>query len=137
MIKSSDNINSNYLVCAAVKDSAPIKQELIDPLVKRFFESQEISSYEELPVAHGFSDVDFLNIGFDQIYKTLLTGIKRNSDFIEIPTKYLLTLDKINCSQKCKKTDMHYDTIEINDRPFLFFIYIDLTTIISELRKWK
>lgn len=137
MINSLDSINSNYLVCAVVKDSAPIRESLINPLVKRFFESQEISNYEELSIEHGFSDVDFQNIGFEQIYRNLLAGVKRNGDAIEIPTKYLLTLDKINCSQKCKKTEIHYDTVEINDKPFMFFIYIDLNTIISELRKNK
>lgn len=137
MIKDCDRINSTHLVCAVVKNSIPIKQELLNPLVKRFFESQEIYNYEELPIEHGFSDVDFPKIGFDQIYKTLLHGTIRNNKSIEIPTKYLLTLDKINCPQKCKKTDIYYDAIEINDKPFLFFIYIDLTLIIAELRKPK
>ena len=137
MINSSANINSNYLICATVKDSTPIRQGLIAPLVKKFFDSREIKNYEELPFEHGFSDVDFLSIKFDQIYKTLLAGIERKGGTIEVPTKYLLTLDKINCPQKCKKTDVYYDTIEINDRPFLFFIYIDFSLIMSELRKYK
>jgi len=137
MIKNCDVIKSNYLVCAAIKDSTLIKQDLINPLVARFFEYQDIESYEELPIEYGFSDIEFPKIKFDQIYRILLSGIKKNNAIVDVPVKYFLTLDKINCSQKCKKTDTFYDTIEINDRPFLYFIHIDLTTIIQELRKPK
>ena len=137
MIKSCSNIKSDYLVCAVIKDSSAMKRDLVDPLVKRFFDSHDIFEYEELAIEHGFSDVDFPNIGFDQIYNNLLAGINKKSGEIKIPTKYLLTIDKINCAQKCKKTELYYDTIEINDHPFLFFIYIDLSLIISTLRSHK
>ncbi|MEY4980616.1 MAG: hypothetical protein RLZZ352_2886 [Pseudomonadota bacterium] len=135
MIKDYDGIESDYLVCALIKDSTIIKQNLINPLVARFFQFQEIEKYEELSIEYGFSDIDFPRIGFDRIYNTLLSVIKREDNIIDVPVKYFLTLDKINCSQKCKKTDIYYDTIEINDRPFLYFIYIDLIEIIQELRK--
>ena len=136
MIKDTFDISSSYFICAAVKDSSFIKNDLIKPIVTRFFDAQEIDAYEELPLADCFSDIEYNKIAFEHIYGRLLVGITKKDKQVEIPVKYILTIDKINCNQRCRKTDTMYDTIDINDRPFLYFIYIDINSIIMAMRKF-
>lgn len=135
MIKDFHEIGSNYFVCAAIKNSSPIKNLLIKPSVEKFFLSQGINNYEELPIEDCFSDIDYKSITFDQIYGKLLNDTKKNNGAIFIKTKYIITIDKANCTQRCKETDAAYDTIEINSHPFLYFIYIDISLILSTARK--
>lgn len=135
MIKDLPEINSDYFICVAIKKSSLVRNELINPLVARFFEAHSIENYEELPLEDCFADIEYSSLTFDQIYSKLLVGIKKHQMNISFPVKFILTIDKENCSQRCKKTDIFYDTIEINDTPFLYFIYIDISAIITTMRK--
>lgn len=134
MIKELPSINSNYFICAAIKDSSVVKEKLINPIVAKFFAAHEITLYEEVPIEYCFSDIDYQGMTFDKIYGRLLCDARKNGGHVELPVKYILTIDKINCTQRCKKTEILFDTFEINDKPFLYFLYIDLVAMISTLR---
>lgn len=134
MIKDYPEIFSNHFVFAATKNSSPIKSLTIEPIVNKFFLAQGINEYEELPIEDCFSDIEYKYITFDQIYSRLLNDIKRSDKEIKVKPKYIVTIDKANCTQRCKETDTVYDTIEINTQPFLYFIYVDISLIISAAR---
>lgn len=135
MIKECNSIRSEFVICAAIKETSFVRKELVDPFVRRFFETRKTVNYTELNVENSFSDVDFEKMEFSEIYKNLLSGIRINeSGGMSIPIFYLITIDKNNCSKKCEATGILYDTISLNNQPFFYFLYLDLSEIISTLR---
>lgn len=135
MIKECNSIRSEFVVYAAIKETSFVRKELVDPFVRRFFEARNVVSYKELSMENYFSDIDFPKMEFSEIYKNLLSGIKiKESGGVAISIKYLITIDKNNCLKKCEETGIFYDTISLNDTPFFYFLYLDLSEIISTLR---
>lgn len=137
MLNIFKNAKSGSIVYTAVKENSKIRDQLIAPKVKSFFDSRKIENYSEINSDNTFSDIDYISyaVGMDYIYDYVLSEIHRDvSGAIKIPVKYILTVDKYNCPQKCKFTGMSYDSIELNDYPFLFFLYIDIDHIIKSIR---
>lgn len=135
MIKECNSIRSEFVVYAAIKETSFVRKELVDPFVRRFFEARNAVSHKELSIENYFSDIDFPKMEFSEIYKNLLSGIKINeSGGMSMPIHYLITIDKNNCLKKCEETGIFYDTISLNDTPFFYFLYLDLSEIISTLR---
>lgn len=136
MLKVCTKANSNSIIYTIVKDDG-VKNRLIMPKVKHFFASNNIREYSELDVSLIFSDIDYINqeISMSYVYENLLSEIYRDTDgAIKFPIKYIITIDKINCPQKCRHTGMNYDSIELNDTPFLYFLHIDIDEMIKFIR---
>lgn len=140
MLKICTSAKSSSVIYALTKDADQIKEQLILPKIRDFFQAQNVSLYSELDESLVFSDLDYANseISIEYIYENLLSEISRGIDgTIQIPVKYILTMDKINCPMKCKFTGMNYDAIELHETPFLYFLYVDVESIFKFMRNIK
>lgn len=134
MILSNSEITSKFIIGLSVYDSIDVRENLINPMVSKFFRARNIEEYNELDFEYAFSDLDFKNKDFDFIYCKLLSDICRKEKAIHIPVKYLVTLDKESCSKRCEKTGLLFDTIDINRFPFFYFIHFDFYEILKFIR---
>jgi hypothetical protein len=136
MISENQAAQSSYVAYLQFKESERIRLGLIEPLVKRFFSARNIKDYKELSENSEISDLDFRSKDISYFYDFVFNEIKKNKEGkIELPTRYIITLDKNNCEKQCEKTDIFYDEIILNQKPVCYFIYISIEEIFSFLRK--
>ena len=137
MIESKNTI-SNFVGYLGIKNYAKIQQNLILPLVKRFFVSREITNFKLIDENAAFSDLDFQSKNFADFfahfYEFIVDGIHKKDGKIEIPMTYCITLDETNCSKTCEKTGIRYDEMLLFDQPVFYFIYVDVKDVFSCLR---
>lgn len=135
MISQKPKVQSNFVTYISVKDHSPINNELIFPKVEKFFAAKGITNYKSIAENSEISDVDFKKVDFSYFYDVIFYDIAKNKEGkIEIPVKYCITLDKLNCSKNCEKSGMLYDEILLYNQPVFYFIYVDIEEIFSFLR---
>jgi hypothetical protein len=140
MIETKSTLKSNFVGLLGIKNHNNVKKNLIDPIVKKFFDAQDtkISEPQEIDAKYIFSDMDFLNKSKpflnEYFYQFISENIYKENGQIKVSVTYCITLDKQNCSKNCEKTGMLYDEILLYNQPVFYFIYVDIEEIFSFLR---
>lgn len=144
MIETNSKAKSQFVGYFGVKNVEKIEHDLIEPLVNRFFDVRNIQKQnrKEIQSEGIFADRDFLDKSKDKnksffseyFYNYVVDGIHKNSDNVEIPVTYCITLDETNCSKICDKTQIRYDEILLFDAPVFYFIYVDVKEVFKHLR---
>ncbi|GAW87508.1 conserved hypothetical protein [Bathymodiolus platifrons methanotrophic gill symbiont] len=134
MVSENTEAISNFITYLSVKQNKPINNILINPLVKRFFESKGVDNYSPIEENYEISDLDFKKVEISYFYDYIFNDINKNNEKIETPVKYCITIDKQNCLKKCEKTGILYDDFWLYKQPIFYFIYIDVKDIFSALR---
>lgn len=147
MISENRKAQSDFVTYLSVKNNSRINNELIFPRVESFFQEKNISQYKSIAENSEISDVDFKKVDFSYFYDVVFYDIAKNKEGkIEIPIKYCITLDKINCPQEIitdwymynevpvKPIYTFYDEIFLYNQPVFYFIYVDIEEIFKFLR---
>jgi len=139
MINENKSIKSNFVAYLSIKNKKKVDEELIKPLVNKFFNHRDISNYQEITENNSISDEDFNYKNFDgffsYFYEHITNDISVNGNETEIIVKYCITFDKQNCQKQCNSTEIFYDEILLYNQPCFYFIYIDINDIFNFLRK--
>lgn len=136
MINEKKEAISSFVVYFGVKNNEKINRELILPFIQKFFKARKIENYEAIQGNSEISDLDFKKVEFSYFYDVILNEIIRNKKKeVVCPVKFIITLDKENCSKKCEKTGICYDEILLNKEPVFYFIYMNIEDIFSFLRR--
>jgi len=115
--------------------SNEINQQLIYPLIERFFQAHGVDFYFYLKDELSISDVDFKKIDFNYYYDVVMARIGKKNGGVSFQTAYIVTIDEKNCSLNCEYTGIKYDVIKMNDKPILYFIHVPVELILDFLRK--
>jgi len=139
MLDDCTNVVSDFVTYLSVKDGSRLNQGLIDPLVKNFFEKKNISDYKAIPHNAAIADLDFkkVKVEFSYFYKYILQDIQKSNGKCNVPVKYCITLDRMNCSKTCQITGVIYDEILLAKKTVFYFIYVDINEIFQFLRTNK
>ena len=137
MLSQNEHAMSRFVSHLSVKENENINKRLVEPLVRLFFENKGIFNYKSITKNAAISDLDFKKekIDFSYFYSHVFNDITKIKDKIELPVKYCLTFDKINCSQKCEETGIFYDEIILTKQPVFYFIYLDINEVFNFLRE--
>ncbi len=139
MISENTEAKSDFVAFLSLKENKKVNEQLIKPLVNKFFHSQDINDFKSLADNADISDEDFKSKNFKDFftyfYKYIVNDIHKNNDEIEIPVTYCITFDKQNCEKKCEKTGVFYDVLFLYNEPVFYFIYIDIKEVFTCLRK--
>jgi len=130
MLDDCTNAVSDFVTYLSVKNGSQLNQGFIDPLVRNFFEKNNISDYKAIDPNAAIADLDFkkVKVEFSYFYTYIFHDIQKNNGKASVPVKYCITLDKINCSKTCKITGIIYDDILLAKKPIFYFIYLMLRT---------
>lgn len=134
MINKNKGAKSCFVTYLSVKDDENINNNLIQPLVKKFFDAKKIKNYESMIENTEISDLDFKKMDFSYFYDYILNNINKKDKCVEVPIKYCVTIDEQTCLQTCDVTGIKYDEIILNKRPVFYFIYMDIKDIFSFLK---
>lgn len=137
MINKADSASSSFVVYLGAKNNNKINSQLIDPMVRKFFDAKNIKTYREIDAGDEISDLDFKKVELSYFYEKIFFDIHKTDGDIEVIPKYLVTIDEVNCKLVCPQTNMQYDCISLNETPVLFFIYLDLNEILTFMRQCK
>lgn len=135
MISKKKSAKSCFVTYLSVKNDENINNNLIQPIVKEFFDAKKIKNYESIIENAEISNLDFKRVDFSYFYDYIFYNIRKKDKLVEVPVKYCITIDKQNCHKICDVTDIMYDEIELNGHPIFYFIYMDIEDIFSFLRK--
>ena len=138
MIETNSKSKSQFVGYFGVKDSKKIQDDLILPMVNKFFAARNIQTFKSIQNDAAISDLDFDRKNFDDFfahfYEFIVDGIHKNGNNVEIPVTYCITLDEINCSKICAQTQIRYDEILLFDTPVFYFIFVEVKDVFSCLR---
>jgi hypothetical protein len=138
MIELKETIKSNFVGHLGIKNYSKFEKEFIFPVVQVFFDAKKIKYFKSINESAGFSDLDFQRKNFADFfahfYDFIVEDIRKDSDNIDVPVKYCITLDLNNCSKFCDITKIHYDELCLNEKPVMYFIYVDIKDVFSYLR---
>jgi len=157
MISQKQKVQSHFVTYISVKDNSRINDEFIFPKVEKFFAAKGITNYKPIAENTEISDVDFKKVDFSYFYDVIFYDIAKNKEEkIEVPVKYCITLDQVNCEKSfclkhkdkckqsgednktgwyvCEENTIWYDEIILYNQPVFYFIYVDIEEIFSFLR---
>ena len=136
MLKHESFLFGNTAVTLGLSIDHAVFEKLIYPNVKNFFAIRGVSNFKILENCQMISDVDFYAKDFfSYFYLQLLDDISREADgSIDFSVKYMVTLDKLNCSKQCDVTQIYYDEITMANKVVMYFIYVDINSILYFLR---
>ncbi len=138
MIETKPAAKSNFVGYLGVKNYPQVEQNLIFPLVEKFFVAREITDFKPIDEKAGFADLDFQRKNFADFfahfYEFIVDGIHKKDGKVEIPVRYCITLDETNCSKTCEKTGIRYDEILLFDQPVFYFLFVDVKDVFARLR---
>jgi len=139
MLDDCANAVSDFVTYLSVKDSSHLKRGLIDPIVKNFFEKRDVSDYKAIQTCAEISDLDFkrVKVDFSYFYTYIFHDIQKVNGKCDVPIKYCITLDRMNCSKTCEITGVFYDEILLAKKTVFYFIYMDINEVFEFLRKNK
>lgn len=139
MIFDQKDLQSDFVAFLSLKNNEKVNDELVMPLVERFFNFKNVSDFKEIDKNSYISDEDlkYENFSgfFEYFYKHVVFDIHKNITDVDVIVKYCITFDKKTCSKKCKGTGVLYDEIVLYEKPVFYFIYISIDDIFSFLRK--
>lgn len=137
MVSENKKAQSEFSTYLSVKNNERLNKELIEPLVDDFFRERDIVNYQSIIENADISDLDYSKKDkfFEYLYSYIFSDIHKKDGKVEVVTKYCITLDKENCSQKCKQTEIFYDEFLLYDQPVFYFIYVDIKDVFKFLRK--
>jgi len=134
MLSHKNMKSDSFLGLHGVRSHA-VNQQLIEPLVSRFFQLHGVEKYFSLKAELSISDKDFKSVDFSYYYDVVMARISKKNGEAAFETAYIITIDEKNCSLKCEHTGTKYDVIKMNNKPILYFIYVPVELILDFLRK--
>ena len=115
-----------------------LRQTYVDPLVGKFFKAQGIDgSPREIQATEAVTELDFARTGdlsFDYLYEVAMKGVSKR-DGVVSHTAYALTFDPDLCPHECDATQTRYGYMSLAGRPVVYYVLLDLPTLIRKLRQ--
>lgn len=114
-----------------------LRRTYIDPLVQSFFRAMGQAVPREVASSKAITEVDFRQSGdlpFSYFYEVVMKGAKKEDGAIE-HAAYTLTFDPALCPHTCETTGTQYGYLSLAGRPVLYYILLDLPTLIEKLRQ--
>lgn len=131
---------SPFVPLVGFRDDAErrLRQTYIDPLLARFFDARGIKDIpQEIQASEAVTELDFARTGdlsFDYLYKVAMRGVRKRGGTVSY-TAYALTFDPELCPYECETTGVRHGYMTLADRPVLYYILLDLPTLIAKLRQ--
>ncbi|MFH1097690.1 MAG: hypothetical protein ABH886_11065 [Candidatus Desantisbacteria bacterium] len=132
MVHSNNNKYGSYVPLISIgREEATfdhfreLNEKYLQPMIDSFLQDKEISSNsKQIEIEESISDLDFKSLNFDYFYEFIFDDIKKENGKIVHTVKYAITFDKA----------LDGKTININDVPVFYWIYIDFAEMMQFLR---
>lgn len=114
-----------------------LQYSYIGPIVRSFFEVRDMGIPREIPASVAITEFDFEQSGdlpFSYFYDIVMKGVKKVNGSIS-HCAYTLTFDPDLCPLRCEKTGIRYGHLSLAGRPVLYYLLLDLPTLINKLRQ--
>jgi hypothetical protein len=140
MIQESSALGSRIapvlvLAPAAARD---LDEQLIRPLLTRFFSARGTDHWAEIPPEDLFHDLEFQGtnaVPIVQLYTALFARLARdtNKRLVHV-VRFAFLLDEEGLTERCSETGVRFLTLRLANRPVGYLIGFPLARVLKHLR---